>query len=106
MKITVTARHVELPDWVQELLKSKVEKLERFGHTLLQAHAIFGREKYLYTAELTLSTKGANLVGKAKHATDLLTCMEEALSKLERQLKRLQEKRMGLARRRVTHRPA
>ena len=105
MRVTVTVRHVELPAWVQDLLKTKVGKLERFGHKLLAVHAIFGREKYLYTSELTLSTKGANLVGKAKHETDLLTSMEEAISKLERQLKRREEKRVQLARRKIPHRP-
>ena len=106
MKIDITARHVEIREMLDQLLRSKAEKLERFGHKLNGLHAIFGREKYLYTAELTLAAKGMNLVGRAKHPTDLLTCMEEALSKLERQLKRREEKRVELLRRRVPHRPA
>ena len=106
MKITVTARHIQVPEMVVQLLWAKAEKLERFGHKLNSLHAIFGREKYLFTAELTLSAKGMNLVGRAKHPTDLLTCMEEALSKLERQLKTREEKRVELLRRRVPHRPA
>ena len=91
---------------LDQLLRTKAEKLERFGHKIVSVHAIFGREKYLYTAELTLSAKGMNLAGRAKHPNDLLTCMEEALSKLERQLKKREEKRVELLRRRVPHRPA
>jgi len=106
MQITITARHAEVPALAEEMLRAKAERLDRLGHKLSGLHAIFDREKYLYTAELTLSTKGARLVGRAKHPTDLLTCMEEALAKLERQLQRRQEKQVGQARRRVPHRPA
>ena len=106
MKITVTARKMEVPPLAEEMLRAKVEKLERFGHKLNSVHAIFGREKYLFTAELTLVTKGASLVGRAKHESDLLTCIEEAISKLERQLKRREDKQEDLLRRRAPHRPA
>ena len=107
MKISITARHeMKVPELLEQMLRSKVEKLERVGHKLNSVHVIFGREKYLYTAELTLATKGAALVGRAKHENDLMTCMEEALSKVERQLKKREEKRVELLRRRVPHRPA
>ena len=101
----MTARHIEVPPLLEELLTSKVEKLERFGHKLLGVHAIFGKERYFYTAELTLSGKGLNLVGKAKDRQDILTCMEEALMKLSAQLRRREEKRVEM-RRRVPRRPA
>jgi len=106
MRITVTARRIELPPWAQDLLRSKVEKLERFGHQLVALHAIFGKERYNYTVEMTLSVKGATLVGKAKASHDLLTCMEEALWKLKEQLRRRESKRLELLRRRAVHRPA
>ena len=104
MRITITARHLEIPELLEELLRSKAEKLERFGHKLNSLHAIFDREKYLYTAELTLSAKGMSLVGRAKHPKDLLTCMEEALDKLHAQLTRREEKRVERLRRRVPRR--
>ncbi len=106
MRITLTARHIEIPETFRELLEGKLQKLERFGHKLIGLHAIFDREKYLYTTELTLSTKGLTLVGKAKHPRDLLTCLEAALMKLEEQLRRHESKRVDRLRRRVPHRPA
>ncbi len=106
MKISVTARHMEVPAMAEQMLRTKVEKLERIGHKLISLHAIFGREKYLHTVELELSVKGANLVGKAKHKSDLLTCVEEAISKLERQLERSEDKKVDEVRRRASHRPA
>lgn len=104
MRVTLTGRRMEIPAMLEEMLRTKAEKLERFGHKINGAHAIFGREKYLYTAEITLSAKGMIWVGKAKHPKDLLTCMEEALAKLQAQLQRHEEKRVGLLRRRVPHR--
>lgn len=99
MRLTVTARHIELPPLLTELLRSKVEKLDRFGHKLLAVHAIFGRERYYYTTELTLLTKGLTLVGKARNERDLLTCMEEALMKLKEQLRRHESKQLERLRR-------
>lgn len=105
MQIKVTARHLQLPETVEALLRAKVNKLDRVGHKLQSVHAIFGKEKYLYTAELTLSGKGPPLVGKASHPKDILTCMEEALAKVVHQLKRREEKGRMEKRRRVPHRP-
>jgi len=99
MRVTITARHIEIPDTLEEMLVAKLEKLERFGHKLIGLHAIFGREHYLYTAELNLSAKGLTLVGKAKDERDLLTCMEAALMKLKEQLRRRESKRLGRLRR-------
>ena len=104
MRVILTGRHIKVPEMLKEMLEAKAEHLERFGHKLQSIHAIFDREKYLYTAELTLSAKGMSLVGKAKHPKDLLTCMEEALSKLEAQLRRRGQKRIEEARRRTVHR--
>ncbi|MBI3615274.1 MAG: ribosome-associated translation inhibitor RaiA [Candidatus Omnitrophica bacterium] len=105
MRVTLTARHVEVPELFRELLMSKLEKLEHFGHEILGLHAIFGRERYFYTAELTLTTKGLTLVGKAKDQRDLLTCMEEALMKLKEQLRRHESKQVENRRRNGPHRP-
>ncbi len=106
MKITVTARHMEVPPLAEQMLRSKVEKLEHFGHKLIALHAILGKEKYLYTVELNLSIKGTALVGKAKHDSDLLTAIEWAVAKIERQLIKKEDKDLDEVRRRTAHRPA
>ena len=106
MKIIVTARKMEVPPLAEQMLRTKADKLERFGHKITSVHAIFGREKYLFTTELTLAAKGASLVSRAKHKSDLLTCIEEAVDKLETQLKRKEDKQVELLRRRTLHRPA
>jgi ribosomal subunit interface protein len=105
MQVKVTSRHIELPQMAEDLLRAKVQKLERFGHKLNSVHAILGKEKYLYTTELAVSMKGAKLVGKAKHPKDLLTSMEEALAKVILQLKRREDKKRVEKRRRVPRRP-
>lgn len=104
MKLTITGRHLEIPETLEGMLRAKVEHLQRFGHKLNNVHAIFDRQKYLYTVELTLSAKGLALVGRATHKKDLLSCMEEALAKVEAQLKRRDDKRTQEQRRRVPHR--
>lgn len=104
MQITTTARHMELPGEIEQLLRDKLEKLEKFGHKLIAVHAVFTREKYFYGVELTLSLKGGTLVGKTEGQKDLLTGMEQAIAKLKTQLRRLEGKRVQEKRRRVPHR--
>ena len=99
MHVTVTARHVEIPPLLEEMLRSKIEKLDHFGHKILSAHAIFGRERYYYTSEITLSTKGLQFVGKAKERRDFLTSLESALMKLKEQLRRHESKQVETRRR-------
>ena len=106
MKITITARHTQVPPLAERMLRAKAEKLERFGHKLLSLSVVFDKEKYLYTVELALDVKGARLVSRAKHKSDLLTCIEEAVSKLETQLERREDKKVDEVRRRTAHRPA
>jgi ribosomal subunit interface protein len=105
MRITVTGRHMPVPELAEEMLRAKVERLERVGHKLISLHAIFGREKYLYTVELTLAAKGMSLVARSRDPKDLLTAVEDALVKLQAQLQRREERRMERPRRRVLHRP-
>ncbi len=106
MKVTITARHIELPASVIQMLEVKSDKLEKFGHKLIDLHAIFDKEKYNYTAELTLFAKGMTLVAKAKDPKDLLTCVEEALMKIREQMRhresKLVEQRRRLRRRKQT----
>ncbi len=99
MKVTITARHIEVPAAVKEMLDSKLQKLEKFEHKIVAVHAIFDKEKYNYTAELTLFAKGMTLVGKAKDRRDLLTCMEKALMKMKEQLRRHESKMVERRRR-------
>ena len=106
MQLKITARHMEMPPLLEEMLRTKVGKLERFGHKLNSVHAIFGKDRYLYTAELSLMAKGFAVVGKSSHPKDLLTCMEEALEKVEHQLQRREDKQVEETRRRAPHRPA
>ncbi len=103
MRVRITARHVLVPDSFRKLLTAKLEKLEHFGHPVLGLHAIFGKERYFYTAELTLATRGLTFVGKAKDRRDLLTCAEGALMKLKEQLRR-HESKIVENRRRVARR--
>lgn len=103
MRIEVTARHLMLPESVQEMLHAKLEKLSRLDEKILSVHAIFGKVKYLFTVELTLAGRGLRLVAKGSHAKDLLTAMEEALAKIDRQLKKEEKKRIE-SRRRTAHR--
>ena len=99
MKVTITARHIEIPASVIQMLELKAEKLEKFGHKLIDLHAIFDKEKYNYTAELTLFAKGITVIAKAKDSKDLLTCVEEALTKVREQLRHHESKLAGKRRR-------
>jgi putative sigma-54 modulation protein len=92
MEIRVTFRHVHPSNGLREYAEKKVARLERFAHVLLDAHVILSVEKQRHCAEIQVS--GRNLqVTAIEETTDLYSALDLALDKVERQIKKHDEKR-------------
>ena len=86
MQIQMTARHTQLTPDVKEWVERKLGKLERFLHKPAEVHLVLSLEKHRYVAEVALATGAANLRGKAENH-DLYVSVDQAVDKLERQLR-------------------
>ena len=94
MKIHTTCRHTRMTPALSRLLEERLPKLERFL-PVREAHVVLIAEKYRHTAEIVLKARGKEFVCRAE-SRDMAGSIEDAVSRLERQLKKLKEKRSTL----------
>lgn len=96
MKVTVTARHMEMTDVLKEYAVDKAERLGKFFDHLRKIEIILDSEsEKRYSAEIiAAATRGQVLVC---HTTDVTAtaALDTVLDKMERQLTKFKEKLRG-----------
>jgi len=93
MQISTTARHCELDPEVRLFAQQRLERLARFVRDIQEAHLIVTAEGYRHSAEITLRLKRRDMVSRDE-ATEPRSAIDLAADRLERQLRRLKEKRV------------
>jgi putative sigma-54 modulation protein len=91
MDIQVTKRHVEVAADLQETVTDKLQRLQRFYEKITSCHVIFGAEHNDKSTEIVATIMGTTLTARGK-ADNFGAATESALDKLERQLKKSNEK--------------
>ena len=91
MKITVTLRNGEDESWQKEYVEEKMKKLDKYIDTPAEARVVLQVEKFRNTTEISLLANGLNINSK-EEAKDMHLAIDEAIDKLERQLKKHKEK--------------
>lgn len=86
---------MKVDEATKELIFRKVEKLKTYSPKLVESHVILKKEKYLVTAEITLVAGHLYAVGRGKDKGNLLTAVEQALTRVSVQLKKFREKLKG-----------
>jgi|GEM_PF-6264143 len=75
---------------VKEFLEEKTGKLERYVHGHFHARWNISYEKDEHEAHLHITANNVDMVGKARHHI-ILTAIEDAIDKVERQLNKHRE---------------
>jgi putative sigma-54 modulation protein len=91
MNIQITARHGKAPQSLQDSLTSDLQKLERFSDKITSCHVILESEHVEKLAEAVVTVQGGTVSAKAK-AESLGKAIDMMLEKVERQLKKFNEK--------------
>lgn len=96
MEISVSARHVELPDSLRQEAVEKVSKLSRFLDGMSRAEVHFTekgnpRIPERHVCEVVLEGHGHHVRAKVA-AADGSTAVDKAVAKLEKQLRKLKTK--------------
>lgn len=91
MKISVTFRNSEGEEWQKEYVKERLKKLKRYIDDPVDAHVILSVEKFRNTAEINLMANGLNINSKEEEK-DMHLAIDNAIEKIERQLKKRKEK--------------
>lgn len=92
MDITVTFRHVGASDGLRTYATQKLARLKRFARHAMEAHVILGVEKQRHRAEILIAGREFQ-VAAAEETVDLYSAVDLAVDKVERQLKKWEEKR-------------
>ncbi len=92
MKIQFTARHFKAGEELQQRIQGEIDRLEKFYERITACHVVLDAErKSRLLAEITVSARGRQLVAKAE-SDGMLKAFEDSLDKIERQLKKMNEK--------------
>ena len=94
MKISVTFRNTEGDNWHKEYIDQKLKKLEKYLDTPVEARVVLSVEKFRNVAEVNLMTNGQTLNAK-EEAKEMSLAIDNAIDKIERQLKKRKEKTRG-----------
>lgn len=87
MDIRFVTRGVELSEDLKGYMRSKMSKLEKFFHTILESQVVLSFGRGMYTVEVTTNANGVIMRGQ-EHAPDMRKAFDQALKNLERQIKR------------------
>jgi putative sigma-54 modulation protein len=91
MEIRITSRHNKASQSLQDTITAELDKLEKFSEKITSCHVILGTEGLDQTVEITMHAFDHQLVasGNAENVGKAFDC---AMEKIERQLKKINEK--------------
>ena len=95
MKLTVAGRNIEITEGIREHLQNKMDKTIPDLGEEADMHIALSVEKHRHFAELTIRTKGFS-VHSTEETDDLYASMDNALTKIEKQLRKHKEKAQAI----------
>jgi len=95
MKLTVTGRNIEITDAINDHLDRKMQKTILDLGEKADVHVALSVEKHRHFAEITVKTKGFT-VHSDEETSDLYTAMDNALVKIEKQLRKHKDRAKDL----------
>ncbi len=91
MRVYTTGRNCRVTPDLKRQLDERLAKLERFG-AVREVHVILTVQKFRHVAEVLLNMGEKEIVCR-EEAKDMVSAIEATMSRLERQLKKLKERR-------------
>jgi putative sigma-54 modulation protein len=91
MRITVTARNLEMTDALRRYAEEKVVRLQKFVERITSAHVVLSIQKHRQIAEVTLHVRELTIRGE-ESSHDLYCAIDRVADKIERQILRYKEK--------------
>lgn len=92
MDIRFSGKNMTVTEGMQDHTREKLSKLERYAPRLVETHVVLKKEKYFYEAEMTLLAKNLRAYGKGQSKENIYTAIDQAYSRVEKQLKKFRER--------------
>jgi len=95
LDVTISGRHVAVTDAMREHARERAARLERLGSHLMRVRMTLSIEGDRHTAEIigTVRSKGEFVAKHESH--DMYLSIDQAVDKMERQLRKLEERFKG-----------
>jgi putative sigma-54 modulation protein len=90
MQVSVTFRNTEAEEWFKDYVNDSIKKIKKYIDKPIEAHVILTVEKFRNVAEVNLTAKGVNIIGK-EEAKDMQLAFDAVMDKIERQVKKHRE---------------
>ena len=94
MKINVTGRHIHITEALQLHIENKFKKIKKHFANIIDIHVILTVEKIRMKAEATLKINKSNIFANCEKE-DMYMAIDELVGKLDRQLKKIKEKKIS-----------
>ena len=91
MEIRITSRHEKASPTLQETITAELNKIEKFSEKISSCHVILDTEHGDKKVEITMHAFNREVIGIAM-AENIGKAFDDALAKVERQLKKINEK--------------
>jgi putative sigma-54 modulation protein len=91
MEITLSSRHVDLPDALKAYARQEVEGLSRYFERLVEADITLDQDGHRHVAEVRIHSSNDTHFARLE-AGDMRTAIDGTIAKLKRQLKRHKDK--------------
>lgn len=92
MEIQITSRHTKASQELHDVINAEIGKLERFYEGITSCRVVLDSESTDKTVEITMHVRGNHEVVGHATAENIGKAIDEAVEKVERQLKKLNEK--------------
>ncbi len=101
MKLDITGRHIAVSDGLRQHTADRLEKIDKLFHDDIEAHAVLYVEKHRHVAEIQIKSRAGVFSGQ-ESTGDLYLSINEAVEKIEKQIRRFKDKRVDRRRREGT----
>lgn len=91
MKVSVTFRNTEGEEWYKQYVEERLQKLKKYLDQPMEAHVVLSVEKFRNVTEINLLDNGLTVNAK-EEAKEMQLSIDNAVEKIERQLKKHREK--------------
>jgi ribosomal subunit interface protein len=91
MEIRITSRHEKASPSLQDTITAELNKIEKYSEKISSCHVILDSEFLEKKVEITMHAFNREVVAAAK-AENIGKAFDAALAKIERQLKKINEK--------------
>ena len=98
MNVTITCRHADSNEAIRERIESKADKLARYFDRIHEVEVVLDQQKHLVKAEVVLHCDGVKVKSEETNE-EILTAIDRAFAKVERQIKRYKKRLIDSRRR-------